>query len=288
MVSILIVYGAYYKTVHSHDPGGFSRRNPKSMHAHQHEWPEGCRDPKKMLQSPINLTTTGLSEKKYSSLELIKLTAQPDFLGVGHIFQVRYPATAPGARAKFEGSTYDLRQFHFHKPSEHLLDGKQYEMEAHFVFLNANKNTTPKALVLGVLILDGPFNKELGKIWKYLPPYREGYGETESEIMDWKTASGIKELELEALTHHEKILAKNLNFDLSGILPFKSEFIVYEGSLTTPSCDEGITHALSLSPIHMEHEQVEHFEGYYEGINRDIQPIGDLKARNFRRASTGS
>jgi carbonic anhydrase len=80
-------------------------------------------------------------------------------------------------------------------------------------------------------------------------------------------------------------LGSNIHFELAGILPKKADFMIYDGSLTTPGCEEGITHAVSLSPVYMEHEQVEHFEGYYEGSNREVQPVGNIESRNFRRAS---
>lgn len=285
-VLVVVTVGFLYRVLSRRDPEGFSKRNPGAMHAHQSDWPAKCQPGKSQLQSPIHLTTTRMEERSQSPLKVETLQATADLIDVGHTFQIRYSAEHPGALAKFEGGTFYLRQFHFHKPSEHIVDGKQYEMEAHFVFLNAGHGAKPKALVLGVMILDGPHHPELAKIWKHLPPYREGYGETQHELADWNSAVETRELELDHLDHHEKLLAKDLAFDVSKLLPLRSDFIVYEGSLTTPSCDEGIAHAVSLTPMYMEHEQVEHFEGYYEGSNRDIQPIGDIKMRKLRRAST--
>lgn len=211
--------------------------------------------------------------------------SKAELLDVGHTFQIRYPPSTPGATAQFEGNDFDLRQFHFHKPSEHLIDGKQYEMEAHYVFINKNKTRLPKALVIGVMILDGPFNPEIAKIWKHLPPYREGYGESESEISNWQDAVNTHELDVDTHGHYEKTLATGIDFNLQGMLPAIADLMIYDGSLTTPFCDEGVTHAVALSPAYMQHEQVEHFEGYYEGNNRDPQPLGDAARRNFRRST---
>ena len=36
----------------------------------------------------------------------------------------------------YKGKAFTLRQFHFHTPSEHTLDSKQYEMEMHLVHTN--------------------------------------------------------------------------------------------------------------------------------------------------------
>jgi carbonic anhydrase len=267
------------------DPEGISRRPPYSMHAHQQEWPDECLPGRRSLQSPISLTTTHLAELRESPIQLTLLESKADLLDVGHTFQVRFGSKAPGATAQFEGQRFALRQFHFHKPSEHLIDGKQYEMEAHFVFMNENASAPLKAFVIGVMMIDGPSNAEIGKIWKYLPPPREGYGESKVEMSDWKAAASTRELEVESQAHNERVLGKAIAFDLAGILPREADLVIYDGSLTTPTCDEGITHAISLTPVYMEHEQVEHFEGYYEGSNRDLQVIGDPTHRNFRRAS---
>ncbi len=285
IVVLIALFGVGAKRSMHADPGGISRRNPSSMHAHQWEWPTKCIPGQSLLQSPIAITTTLLTDKKLSPISLKFFSSSGDLVDVGHTFQVRYPGTAPGGTIDFEGASYGLRQFHFHKPSEHLIDGKQYEMEVHFVFIPKEDKKSHKAVVLGFPIIDGNHNRELTKIWKHLPPYREGYGEGESEALNWNNAIATRELEVDTLDHHEKVLAKNIKFDLSKILPNKSDFFVYSGSLTTPSCDEDIVHAVALTPIQFEHEQIEHFEGYYEGTNRDIQPVGNVKDRQFRRAS---
>lgn len=285
LLGLAAILSALYRSTLHNDPEGISRRPPYSMHSHQSEWTEECRPRAKYLQSPITLTTTRLGDQKKSPIHIELLNSEAELLDVGHTFQVRYSHEKPGAKATFEGMNFELRQFHFHKPSEHLIDGKQYEMESHFVFMNQVKGALPKALVVGVMILDGPHNREFTKIWKHLPPYREGYGESKVEMSDWRQAANARELDVDAHAHNEKILGTGINFDLKGLLPKKADFIIYNGSLTTPSCDEGITHAVSLTPVHMEHEQVEHFEGYYEGNNRDLQIIGDETVRNFRRSA---
>lgn len=285
LVLFLIALAISYRTGVHHDPKGISRRPPYSMHAHQSEWIVKSQTGKSPLQSPLSLNTTKLATHRESPIQVQILDSKAELLDVGHTFQIRYEPSNPGAIAQFEGKNFELRQFHFHKPSEHLIDGKQYEMEAHFVFMNKNKTGLPKALVIGVMMLDGAFNPEIAKIWKHLPPYREGYGESEAEISNWEDAASTHELDVDTHGHFEKTLATNIHFNLEGILPKTADLMIYDGSLTTPFCDEGITHAVALSPVFMQHEQVEHFEGYYEGNNRDLQPVGDVARRNFRRST---
>jgi len=234
------------------------------------------------MQSPIAVSSSAFQDKPIELTRLILTPAVGELIDVGHTFQIRY-RQAPGGEIFFGGQKYELRQFHFHKPSEHLIDGKQFEMEIHFVFL-PTKSGPSKALVLGFPVNIGDDNTELAKAWRHLPPYREGYGEVPHEALDWHNPVGTHELELKDLSHHEKLLADSLAIDVGKLIPEKVNFFVYEGSLTTPSCDEGVTHAISLTPIVLGHEQIEHFEGYYEGTNRDLQPSNQIPMRRFRRA----
>lgn len=270
--------------VNLRDPEGLSRRNPASMHAHQKDWPATCLDGNSKVQSPIIITTGNFTDKEISSIKPTFADVNADLVDVGHTFQVRYASN--GGSLEFENKQYELKQFHFHKPSEHIVDGKQYEMEVHFVFVNSSKTKpSQKVFVLGYPIDEGAYNSEITKIWQHLPPFKEGYGENPGEVMDWGTAITTHELETTTLTHHEKNLGSNIPVNLKGILPKGAKFYIYEGSLTTPPCDEGVTHAFSVTPIHLGHEQIEHFEGYYEGSNRDIQSTGEVAARKFRRGT---
>ena len=40
------------------------------------------------------------------------------------------------------GRDYTLKQFHFHTPSEHRIDGEHYPMEVHFVFQDCSTSIT--------------------------------------------------------------------------------------------------------------------------------------------------
>lgn len=46
-----------------------------------------------------------------------------------------------------DGKTYSFQQVHFHTPSEHHIDGKHYDAEAHFVFKQNDNDLS----VIGVL-----------------------------------------------------------------------------------------------------------------------------------------
>ena len=267
---------------HTSDPIGIARRNPTSIHAHQGQWPASCADKSSHQQSPIMIDSTLFHGNKSSDLKTDFKAERADLLDIGHSFQLRLGSAI--SRISFEGKSYHLKQFHFHKPAEHIIDGKQFDMEIHFVFTHdGDSRNGNKAMVLGFPVVEGADHPEITKIWRYLPPFKEGYGENTADVLDWEQALATNELETSTLDHQEQMLKKDLSIDFQRIIPTTSHFYIYDGSLTTPPCDEGITHAVASVPIVMGHEQIEHFEGYYEGSNRDIQPIGDVALRNFRK-----
>jgi len=58
-------------------------------------------------------------------------------LNNGHTVQVNI-GEENKCTVNIHGKTFTLRQFHFHTPSEHTIDSRQYEMELHLVHTNEN------------------------------------------------------------------------------------------------------------------------------------------------------
>ncbi len=77
-----------------------------------------------------------------------------------------YPAAA-APRIRFGQVDYTLVEFHFHTPSEHLVDGRLTGMEAHFVFIDekAPACSSGQLLVIGQRIAKGNENREFNKIF---------------------------------------------------------------------------------------------------------------------------
>lgn len=51
-----------------------------------------------------------------------------------------------GSSTTVGGKVFDLKQFHFHNPSEHTIDGEYFPLEMHFVHEAAGMSTTPITL----------------------------------------------------------------------------------------------------------------------------------------------
>ncbi|NOY72624.1 MAG: hypothetical protein GXP14_09650 [Gammaproteobacteria bacterium] len=79
-------------------------------------------------QSPINI-----SGAKTSNLPAIQFDYKPgslEILNNGHTIQVNHAA---GSSITVGGEKYELLQFHFHTPSENIVDGKAFPKEMHLV-----------------------------------------------------------------------------------------------------------------------------------------------------------
>lgn len=63
----------------------------------------------------------------------------------GHTVMINY---APGSFISVGGKKYELKQFHFHRPSEEKINGKGYEMSLHLVHADQEGNTAVVAVLL--------------------------------------------------------------------------------------------------------------------------------------------
>lgn len=136
------------------------------------------------------------------------------------------------------GVSYELLQFHYHVPSEHTVMNAHYPLELHFVHKNANNGLA----VVGVLVNFGKQNNELAKILTNLPVL----GAPDS------TLSG---------------------FNVQSLMPSGATY-AYEGSLTTPPCDEKVQWLLKAEPIDASYQQLLVLSKLYNGNNRPVQKQG--------------
>ena len=186
-------------------------------------------------QSPINITHSihgnlpPLAPSYESSSNYI--------VDNGHTVQVNMAA---GSTVVIDDIVFELKQFHFHAPSENHIEGKEFPLEGHFVNLDKDGNIA----VLAVMFEEGEENKELAKFWNTMP--------TE--------AGEIQKLEL----------AKIAN----ALLPKDKHYYRFNGSLTTPPCTEGVRWFVFKETLTISKEQVAKFHDIMKGDNnRPIQPL---------------
>jgi carbonic anhydrase len=194
-------------------------------------------------QSPINIEFSQVENEK--AAEDLQIKYEPtsfSLMNNGHTVQAN--AVSSSNSIRIEGKEYKLAQFHFHTPSEHQFNGKNYEMELHLV----HKDSNGKIAVLGVMIQEGEENKNLAAVWNILPKEET-----------------VKDIPL------------NESVDLKALLPENQTAFHYEGSLTTPPCTEEVKWTIFEMPIEMSKEQIEEFRQIFPDDHRPVQSLNNRK-----------
>ena len=187
-------------------------------------------------QSPINLT--GMIEGELPELKVDYTPGANEVINNGHTVEVKY---APGSTMTVDGHKFELKQLHFHTPSENTIEGRHLPMEAHFV--HADKEG--QLAVIAIMYESGKVNPELEKAWQYMP---SKVGETQ-------------------------VLAKPVN--AASLMPSDLAYYRFNGSLTTPPCSEGVNWYVMKSFDSASQEQIDAFDQamMHHANNRPVQPI---------------
>ena len=183
-------------------------------------------------QSPIDIR-----EGIKLALDPVTFDYKPSIFKVqdnGHTIQVNLAA---GNSIEVLGQRFELIQFHFHRPSEESIDGRRFDMVAHFV----HKSLEGRLAVVAVLIERGSAQGQLQQVWNNLP----------LEKGDSVSARGA--------------------LDLERLLPAERGYFTYMGSLTTPPCSEGVLWMVMKQPVQASAEQLGVFARLYPMNARPIQ-----------------
>jgi carbonic anhydrase len=135
---------------------------------------------------------------------------------------------------------YQLKQFHFHHPSEEHINGKPQDMVAHLVHADPDGHLA----VVAVLLKRGSANAMIQQIWDHLP---------QTEGME-EEVSGVE-------------------VNAAALLPPATAYYTFPGSLTTPPCSEHVTWFVLKTPAHISAEEVAAFAKLYPHNARPTQPL---------------
>src|ERR1700757_292302 len=111
-------------------------------------------------QSPIDIRNP-----QKADLPLIQFDYKPSPLHIidnGHTIMINY---APGSSISVGEKKYELKQFHFHRPSEERIDGKRFGMTVHLV----HADRQGKLAVVAVLLQQGEDNPLEHELWNQFP-----------------------------------------------------------------------------------------------------------------------
>jgi carbonic anhydrase len=164
----------------------------------------------------------------------------------GHTILINY---APGSSIRVGGKRYELKQFHFHRPSEEKIKGKRYDMVVHLVHVAQDGS----AAVVAVLLQQGGDNALIDELWEDLPNQKN-----KEELLD------------------------NVQINVSTLLPADRSYYTFPGSLTTPPCTENVTWYVLKHPVTVSAADIREYSKLYRDDARPTQPSYDRVVRESR------
>lgn len=195
-------------------------------------------------QSPINIEEGSTLQGPAEPVRFDYTPSNGTVVNNGHTIQV----DVQGENAiTVRGSTYRLVQFHFHTPSEELVDFKRFAMVAHLV----HKNTEGQLAVVAVLLDEGASSPFIDKVWTYMP-----------------------------LDVGDRVRMPLGLLNLNELLPGDQRYYQFMGSLTTPPCSENVLWMVMKQPVTISRGQFKLFTQLYPNNARPVQPLNGRPVRN--------
>lgn len=185
-------------------------------------------------QSPVNLA--GFVDAELAPISFNYPAGSTDIINNGHTVQVNAKA---GNSIIVDGVSFELKQFHFHVPSENHINGKSYPMEAHLVHADKDNHLA----VVAVMFEAGKPNALLDKVWQQAPAIGE-----------------------------KATLATDL--PATALLPSDRDYYRFNGSLTTPPCSEGVRWLVLKQPVTASNAQLKQLVHHiHHENNRPLQAV---------------
>jgi carbonic anhydrase len=189
-------------------------------------------------QSPINIDDT--IDAPLKKIRGIQKFPAKEIFNNGHTVQVNF---GQGNMLVLDNTPYQMKQVHFHSPSENTIRNKSFPLEAHFVHADSKGNLT----VIGVMFKEGAANQGLAKLWEQMP----------NEV---SAPMSLK----------NRVIAND-------IMPENRDYYRFSGSLTTPPCSEGVRWIVLKTPLSASKEQIEQFKSAVKHSNN--RPVQALNGR---------
>ncbi|GLR11200.1 carbonic anhydrase [Mixta theicola] len=190
---------------------------------------------KGMYQSPIDIRNPIAGN--LPPLNFKFSTRAKSIINNGHTIQI---AVEDGNSFMLDRQRWELKQFHFHTPSENHINGQSFPLEVHFVQANSDN----ELVVIAVMLVAGKANPALEMMLAALPQQQ----------------------------NQEKAL--NQPFSLESLFPQDKHYYRFSGSLTTPPCTEGVIWLVMKQPVEASETQLAHFaQALRHANNRPLQPL---------------
>lgn len=190
-------------------------------------------------QTPVNIVDQDAVDADLPPVKLdYEVLVPVGIKNTGHSIQVDI---SEGGSMQLDGQVFELKQFHFHSPSENTVDENSFPIEAHFV----HQNEAGELAVIGMMFTSGEADKTLAALWENMP-----------------TESG------------QKVALNENALDAIKMQTMLQAYYRFNGSLTTPPCTEGVRWVVLKSPLTASEEQIETLKAALKHPNnRPLQPL---------------
>jgi carbonic anhydrase len=200
-------------------------------------------------QSPVDITKTEkMPSPPLAELEFHYQSADLDMVSDcnHYLIRARFP---DNQWLKVSRKPYRLSEIDFHQPGENAVKGNRSPMSLQLVHLSPEANL----LIIEVPIVAGKENPVIKTLWEHIP-----------------------EPGKEQVTRGLKINAMDL-------LPANHGYYSYRGSLTSPTCNEGVLWFVLKNPIEMSEAQIAEYKKHYHDTARPLQPLGERPVSESRQ-----
>jgi carbonic anhydrase len=131
---------------------------------------------------------------------------------------------------------WKLERIDIHRPGEHAVDGERTPLELQLVHRGRHG-----IAIVALFVVGGEPNPVLARLWSRLPG-------------------------------HAGIARAGITLDAKELLPDERAFDVYDGSLTTPPCTEGVRWIVLRNPISMSVAAIDQLAALVPENARPLQP----------------
>jgi carbonic anhydrase len=223
-----------------------------------------------LQQSPVNIETGQVAIRHGPPLRLEYHESELAIENTGHVVEVPIPAGVHNT-LQIGDDRYELVQYHFHAPSEHAVNGRLADVEAHFVHQNAEGAT----VVVGVFYRLGRRPNPLLERVLLAAPMEAG-----DEVNAGEANPAVLFRDLEGVSgEHDRVRV--------------GDFYTYSGSLTTPGCTENVRWTLLTNGGHVSQEALSRFHQVislfpnYDGYPNNNRPVQPLNGRVIKLRRSG-
>lgn len=238
-------------------------------------------------QSPVNIDSSAAGTAGFPTIEFYNYDVLPEEQTVtndGHTLKVEFTSISETPYIAWGGNwfnprvQYNFALYHLHwgsdsnQGSEHTIDSASFPMELHLVHFNNEYDS------LGAAVTESDGLAVLGIMFEISSndnPALAPLLEAAADVQDYNS--------------DPTSITKPDMYALLSLLPSNTKsFYRYQGSLTTPTCNEAVLWTVFKEPIEVSESQMEEFRALIglDGPTEDnFRPVQDLNGREVLTTS---